>query len=235
MRDSNQTAEVISSYNFQCLLNIPQAMRRFGSLRNFWEGGVIGEGFLPLVKTSINQGLRQNWEQNLLRNILCQKAFDNITRDRSANVLSPNDTMLSSNRTKFKVYNGTVDLIYTWRVKMDEPISLIVVAKGMESPQLYAVLSDYKRLIGVRAIAENNTITKVGLTYHDFELCKDGSSEEWQTLFSNDDVLRIDYCVLLPLLGELSQDVIGPRKFALISSNWNSLGDGIATNLSFLL
>jgi hypothetical protein len=40
----------ISSYTYPCLLNLPAHMKEFGPLKNLWEGGVRGEGFLPYVK-----------------------------------------------------------------------------------------------------------------------------------------------------------------------------------------
>ena len=36
---------VLSSYNFICLMNLPDAMEKFGPLRAIWEGGPRGEGF----------------------------------------------------------------------------------------------------------------------------------------------------------------------------------------------
>jgi hypothetical protein len=35
--------KIITSFNFLCLLNLPQLTERFGPLRNFWEGGKRGE------------------------------------------------------------------------------------------------------------------------------------------------------------------------------------------------
>jgi hypothetical protein len=50
----------ISSYNFSSLLNIPEAMRMYGPLRNLWEGGYQGEGILRYVKPEASYGMRRN-------------------------------------------------------------------------------------------------------------------------------------------------------------------------------
>ena len=55
----------ISSYNFICLLNLPRIAKEYGPLRNLWEGGYQGEGFIRLVKPYMKSGFRINWEINV--------------------------------------------------------------------------------------------------------------------------------------------------------------------------
>jgi len=43
MREENATPTWITSYNFVCLLNLPTMLATFGPLRNYWEGGGMGE------------------------------------------------------------------------------------------------------------------------------------------------------------------------------------------------
>ena len=74
----------ISRYNYQCLLNIPSQIELLGPIRNRWEGGLGGEGFLRRVKPLLRPG-RKNWQKNTLHRIL---------RDKSCRVLlSKNKTM----------------------------------------------------------------------------------------------------------------------------------------------
>jgi len=72
----------ITSYNFVCLLNLPDVMRTFGPLPNLWEGGGQGEKILSRVKP-LHNGYRKGWQEHLLRNVL-----DNMALDR---ILSPTD------------------------------------------------------------------------------------------------------------------------------------------------
>ena len=60
----------ISSWDFVCLLNLPDAMRQFGPLRNLWEGSYQGEGYLQIAKKHMKTGLRGNWTFNALKKIL---------------------------------------------------------------------------------------------------------------------------------------------------------------------
>ena len=55
----------ISSYNYLCLLNLPLIAKSFGPLKNIWEGGYIGEGYLRIIKPYMKRGLGKNWEQNI--------------------------------------------------------------------------------------------------------------------------------------------------------------------------
>ena len=55
--------------------------RQFGPLRNLWEGGYIGEGYLhmmkPLFRNTGAKGFRANWETNLHQSALRDKVLDN--------------------------------------------------------------------------------------------------------------------------------------------------------------
>jgi hypothetical protein len=47
-------------------------------LRNIWEGGTIGEGYLRSVKSELNTGLRNNWQSMLMDNLLSNHAYNMI-------------------------------------------------------------------------------------------------------------------------------------------------------------
>jgi len=50
MRKKDEVPTWISSYNFICLTNIPETMHKFGPIRNYWEGGGMGEKIIQLIK-----------------------------------------------------------------------------------------------------------------------------------------------------------------------------------------
>ena len=78
LRTKGEKPSVISSFNFMSLLNLPGTMQTFGPLRHLWEGKYQGEAFLQKVKATMTQGLRTNWQRNLLKNLLRDMAFENI-------------------------------------------------------------------------------------------------------------------------------------------------------------
>ena len=67
----------VEKYNFQSLLNVPENVKLLGPVRNRWEGGISGEGYLRFVKPYVAKG-RKNWKRNLMQNLLQKKAMDNI-------------------------------------------------------------------------------------------------------------------------------------------------------------
>ena len=77
MRADKDKPTWISSYNFICLLNLPDVIREFGPLRNLWEGGGQGEKFLRLVKPKWH-GYRKNWQLNMMDSLLQQIAMRRI-------------------------------------------------------------------------------------------------------------------------------------------------------------
>jgi hypothetical protein len=68
----------MSQYNFLCLLNIPETMRQYGSMRNMWEGGIVGEGFLRGMKKELKQGMIGNWQVWTLKNLLETDLYNNL-------------------------------------------------------------------------------------------------------------------------------------------------------------
>jgi hypothetical protein len=67
-RKGRNTPGWISHVNFISLLNLPDVLRRFGSLRPlYWEGDRKGEGGLPRIKAKIKSGTKGDWAGNAAR------------------------------------------------------------------------------------------------------------------------------------------------------------------------
>ncbi|KAL7569431.1 hypothetical protein ACA910_009617 [Epithemia clementina (nom. ined.)] len=73
--ESHEKPSWVTLYNFMSLLNLPDAVRRFGPLRNIWEGGTQGEGFLWYVKRDMSTGLRNNSQKRLFTRIYTRKSL----------------------------------------------------------------------------------------------------------------------------------------------------------------
>ena len=56
----------INRSNFLSLLNLPEQMKIFGPLRLYWEGGWKGEGIIKELKEVIRDGLKKNWQENIV-------------------------------------------------------------------------------------------------------------------------------------------------------------------------
>ena len=75
----NKKASWLAKYNFSCFLNLVEVIRRCGPLRNLWEGGYQGEGYLRKTKGTLSNGLRKNWQVNSMERMLESTALDVIT------------------------------------------------------------------------------------------------------------------------------------------------------------
>ena len=73
----------MSQYNFLCLLNIPETMRQYGSMRNMWEGGIVGEGFLRGMKKELKQGMIGNWQVWTLKNLLERDLYNDLVNQKN--------------------------------------------------------------------------------------------------------------------------------------------------------
>jgi hypothetical protein len=60
----------IRQYNNLCLLNIPNIMKKYSTMRNVWEGGVDGESYLRIVKSHLRSGMVHDWKSWVLTNLL---------------------------------------------------------------------------------------------------------------------------------------------------------------------
>jgi hypothetical protein len=77
MRKSNEKPTWLTSYNFLCLLNLPKTIEEFGPIRNYWEGGVMGEKLIQVVKPLWN-GFRKNWQKSIMDKVMKQMAIQRV-------------------------------------------------------------------------------------------------------------------------------------------------------------
>jgi hypothetical protein len=75
----------LTQYNFLCLLNVPNIIKKYGYLRNIWEGGNEGEGFLRKYKGEMKNGLKPKWQVWTIKNLLQRNVFqkENLERKKT--------------------------------------------------------------------------------------------------------------------------------------------------------
>ena len=138
------------TYNFACLINLPDMMEQFGPLRNIWEGATRGEGFLRFVKPFMTQGFKHsNWHYHLLEKLFQAKGFDNILPQEVKNIspLTAREALrdrrrhfqLSKSLHAFKRDFGATH----WSKKT--PISVILVESSIGSVDIKAVVDSYDK------------------------------------------------------------------------------------------
>jgi hypothetical protein len=73
----------IRSYNYMSLLNLPDILKEFGSVRNYFEGKYLGERFVQEVKNARKQCPPRNITGTLLKKIHEGKALESIMQTQS--------------------------------------------------------------------------------------------------------------------------------------------------------
>ena len=83
MRKGKEKAKpkLVTTYNFFSLLNLPVAAGMLGPLRNLWEGGPMGEGYLQPIKAAITSGLRPGWEMKVMNTIHRNNGLSNVLKN----------------------------------------------------------------------------------------------------------------------------------------------------------
>ncbi len=224
--------QVISSFNFICLMNLPDAMKRYGPLRHLWEGSFRGEGFLRQTKPQMMQGFKSNWHINLHRNILHEKAFQNIFEgcDSKKNQCC-HQSILSENARNIHSYDSPYevrDVLLEVMMQKKRPLSVFAVRSERCPARLFAKMKYSDCVTQIRLVKANTTNkndhkTKFGLAYFEFESQNIQDYTDWATDIEPElgPETSIVFGVLLPLLEK--DNCIDSRKFALVSSTWKNL------------
>lgn len=227
-KNKKKQPTVIQSYNFACLLNLPEAMSLFGPLRELWEGSYRGEGFLRVIKERY-RGMQTNWHYNLLQNILRDRAFDNILSPGPCSMVDNAINDLRNISGMFYKYSSLVEVAAI----MDElqrsrksGLSVVILSDD-PSARIFAVVGDHDTVVEIEFIGAGEDVrVKFGQTYHQFGIKNDITGDvlflDWKG-----DVLpgltdpKLGYGILLPLLDKENNE--SGQKFALVSSNWKWL------------
>lgn len=191
------TPSWLTSGNFLSLLNLSDIVRRYGPIRNIWEGYWMGEGILRFIKPDMIHGLRKFWCRSTMTSLMRKKGMETLV-ERMASV-SPHvfsfpseeddDAPPSKGDKLFHCYRRT-DLLDDLLRKTGKAISAIVVGDEL----------------GV-ACFQDNELKFVPLSRGDhFESLMDLEYFKWLRYTDTQDyaVLDVDSivveCLLLPLI-----------------------------------
>jgi hypothetical protein len=216
----------LSSYNFLCLLNIPETVRGLGPYRNIYEGKYCGEGFNRILKPTANRTSHRNRSLNLLRNLHREKAMGAV-QCHSDLLLDP-VPRLPAITNRSRIYRMAHR--YKNKEKAEQhyhriiPISVLVYRTDTDPVQFrrYGMCFLKRCQVLIAPLVrdpESETVVGGWMTYWKF------------TLFSGlEDCLKIellsisDYGILLPLTSDPSRiEEILPRNYYTITTHkWNS-------------
>ena len=219
LRQTGTRPRWITSYNYLCLLNIPNNMRDFGPMRGVWEGGLQGEGILRFIKSDITMGLRKNWQVSILERFLKRKSMAQILHRLSESdipslVDDDTDDTEDISRSSYHRYKNTTDAIDDFY--SGKPMSVVLKEDGM-----LGCMIGFSSFLEVNRIGFCKNIS--GMDYHRWEILNKDTTEARL----EEDILTIKTSMLLlPELGEEGLETglsHNDRSHTLIDWEWNQI------------
>lgn len=212
----------LSSYNFVCLLNLPRLVTEYGPLRNLWEGGYLGEGFLRLAKPEIGMGYRKNWSVNALLRIYREKSLKQLTvvATESKDVEEEEDEEYDEweeSKQMYKRYRSVQKIGRAW--KEGGPLSGIVVEQEDTGAFSFCIaVSPTQALVLTRK--QEVPLKHWGLWFHQWE--KTDKTIEYEA----DSIQH--YILMLPKYSDIGGFLENQTQYAVVTSEWEELNeDGI--------
>ena len=108
--------KIESASCFTNLLLLGEAMKRHGVLRNFWEGGVIGEGFFRTLKPMIKRGVQLSGTSRSVMKQMYQLRSIEAMKSHHSDLLDSDEAITEQNRydcsryRKFKSYKSLFEV-----------------------------------------------------------------------------------------------------------------------------
>ena len=202
------------------LLNVPNIIKRYGSLRYIWEGGMNGEGFLRLAKPEIKRGLNRNWPKWLIDDLLLDKTCQDLCQTISPKTDLPNNEKLK----EIRIYSNKAEAMNS--IHNGFPFAGMAIKNG-ERLHHYLVFHDDRqslKKIEIKLLETEKVVNNLSYFIIQLAMNNDGNWMESEILVADLEVTLIGV-VFLPQLTDghytpksSEEDVI---EYTAIYSNWS--------------
>ena len=209
----------ITHYNFLSLLNLSKQVEYIGSLRNVWEGGEQGEGFIQKIKTELRPGLIKKWEKWSIDNILIDSSIDNIHYS-----LSKKNNNRQHIFDEFKVYQN--EILARNAINSGRPISGFSTINNLGIEEHYIAYRN-DGSIYLLQVEKNQAILFNNLYYYELTYKTDDSNTPISILLDNiKEQKNIVGVLYLPKLEEKGYPkrtvtIMDTFYYTLIKSDWS--------------
>jgi hypothetical protein len=205
--DNADVPKWISKYNFLSLLNLIDQMEDLGTPRELWEGGYLGEGYLRVVKPTIKNGMRGNWETNLMSNLMKDKALSTICND----VIKKSTQAVLS----YEVYPSYQ---FVWQSLMKkEPVSCIINNRPDDLPEILVVYNLGQNVVYSEICIKHFVKEQNLLKY--YKVCLLEENKVMDTIEANSNKETLIGAVILPDIstaGSSTLDLV----YTIVDMNW---------------
>ena len=191
-----------TQYNFLCLLNLPNNMRKFGHVRNNWEGGIEGDRFLRNYKREMRSGLLPKWEMWTVRNLLQREVF------RKENIDLPK-TWKESLTTECRIYKS-LDILSG--IKNDNKAISAIRINRENKGSIHVLYWKNRMIKGQRILINWKTSEKFNEKYY-YEIVIDDEIIDFDNRIGMNNV----GVLLLPRISRIKENTV---TYCLVSSDW---------------
>jgi hypothetical protein len=175
-------------------------MKKFGSVRNIWEGGVEGEGFLRKYKKELKNGLKPQWQIYTIKNLLQRGVFNKIQIDTTNNWKERIFLECRIYQSMGVVKNAVTN---------NKPLSCVI---DDATKQIYILFREKKIIKAIKVNIAWNSATQLNkLRYYELQLMDDVIE------MNNDLGSTVIGCILLP---SLTSKVRSANAYCMVYSDW---------------
>jgi hypothetical protein len=202
------------------LLNLPNQMKHYGSLRLLWEGGTQGEGYLRSVKGELKKGLNKNWPKWLMESLLVDKGYNTILGKFN----STNINVLSSGIKDIKVYKNKAEAESV--IQIARPFSALELMDDNESSRIYICYRRQRIIMGIEIITKSQTYETIEnmeyyhVDYKNISTMSTGKRIDVENIKCNS-LITLLFLPKLCITGYPMRDNIENVLYAIIKSDWS--------------
>lgn len=217
MRKPKDKPKAVTTYNFFSLLNLPVAAGMLGPLRNVWEGGPMGEGYLQQIKGAIYGGLKPGWQMRLMNNVHrsngLSKVLKNWGSEGSTKEEEGEDSEEGDAGLYYK-YKSLATLILSF--EKGNPISALQLKSG----KFGCVLGDSLELVEIRMSLEKGTERVNEMIYVHWDV------EQETKMGRLTDKMIANPVLLLPMISDLGTPMEGKEYvYTAVTNMWTKLSE----------
>jgi hypothetical protein len=216
----------IAKYNFTSLLRVCESFVHFKHVKNLYEGGVIGEAVVKVLRPLVAKGVHKNWATNLLLAHYRQCTLDLLIEEAEEKDRTPIPCPLGEDveSSKFKRYTTTAEV--NFRITNGRPIPVLLYGSSHQWKAGVIIVAQKRWYFKEVVFLNNEEVVNdpFGLAYHQIHLPVDEIlfgqiNGEYTHRLGEFQLPFWDYGLLLPELVTNTR----PFRYSLLRSSWQFL------------
>ena len=158
----------LAKFNFMGLLRVCESFVDFKHVRNLYEGGVIGEGMVKVLRPLVAKGIHKNWASNLLLAHYRRRTLDMLIEEAEDNNNGRRPCPLGEDveSSKFRRYTTTAEVKFT--ISRGRPLPILLYGSTFDWKAGAIIVAQNRWYFREIVFANNEEVVDdtYGLAYH---------------------------------------------------------------------